>query len=121
MPGVSQYPCAIHGKRVVGRLDWIAPAVVYRGSRRSRKMRVCSPCLDNVFTTLGTSWIRASTESEDPGPTVCGSCGIEQVEGEEWHAFFATCFRRGQEREDWFGIYCRECADQLVSVLGLEA
>lgn len=120
MPGVSQYPCAIHGKRVVGRLDWFAPAVVYRGSRHSRKMRVCGPCLDNVFNTLGSRWIVASIDSEDPGPTVCGACASSFEEDQEPHAFFATCFRRGQERQDWFGIYCRECANQLVEVLGLE-
>lgn len=120
MPGVSQYPCDVHGKRVVGRLDWAAAAIVYRGSRRSRKMRVCGPCLDNLFSTLGSSWILASTESEDPGPSVCNSCQLPQRTGGEYHAFFLTCFRHGQEREDWFGAYCADCADDLAETLSLE-
>jgi hypothetical protein len=82
-------------------------------------MRVCEPCLDSILTTYGSNWTQADTEADVNDNTVCSSCEKE-IEVEEPHALFATVYRRGQEREDWFGLYCRECALGLVDALKLE-
>ena len=116
---VSIYPCSLHGKRIVGRLGAIYPALLYRGSRRSAKLRVCDPCLDNLFATLGSKWTRAEVDSEDAPSAVCGSCGKQDESLGERHAFFLTVYRRGEEREDWFGQYCAGCASDVVDTLSL--
>lgn len=114
MPGVSMYPCSLHGKRVIGRLGSIYPSVVHLGARRSRKMRVCNPCLDHLFTQEGKYWIKADIEDDtDPVP-LCGSCRGELGSLVEPYAFFITVYRRGQEREDWFSTYCEGCALNMI-------
>jgi hypothetical protein len=116
---VSIYPCSIHGKRVAGRLGAFYPSILYRGSRRSAKLRVCDPCLDSIFETYGSSWVRVSLDSDDIPTALCGSCS-EPLDGvEERHALFATVYRRGQEREDWFSEVCPGCASQLVERFSL--
>jgi len=117
--GVSIYPCSIHGKRIVGRLGAFYPSVVYRGSRRSAKLRVCDPCLDHVFETFGSSWVRVALDEFDEPSALCGSCSEPLSESVEPHAFFATVYRRGQEREDWFSHLCPGCAAGLVDQFSL--
>jgi len=118
---VSIYPCSIHGKRVAGRLGAFYPSVVYRGSRRSAKLRVCDPCLDHIFETFGSTWVRITLDSEDEPSPLCVSCSTSLDELDEPHAFFATVYRRGQEREDWFGQLCPGCASGLVDELHLSS
>jgi len=117
---VSMYPCALHGKRVAGRLGAFYPAIVYSGSRRSAKLRVCDPCLDDVFATYGSQWVRVALDSDDEPSALCGSCSEPLESVREPHAFFATVYRRGQEREDWFSQLCPECASGLVDKWHLE-
>lgn len=83
-------------------------------------MRVCAPCLDSVFATYGGHWTKADVESDEAYDPVCGTCEeTPESKGELPHAFFATTYRRGREREDWFGSYCRDCAMGLADQLGL--
>jgi hypothetical protein len=115
------YPCSIHGKRIVGRLGAAYPAIVYRGSRRSAKLRLCDPCLDSLFATLGTQWIRATGDDDGNFLPLCGTCSQSLESLDDPHAFFLTVYRRGQEREDWFGAYCAGCAAGLIDTLKLTA
>jgi hypothetical protein len=82
-------------------------------------MRLCNACLDSVFATYGGNWARADVEDDVADPSVCASCE-KTVENQAPHAFFLTAYVRGQERQDWFGVYCRGCADALVAALSLE-
>jgi len=82
-------------------------------------MRLCGECLDSVFATYGSHWAKADAEADVSDETVCSSCE-ETLDSQEPHALFCTVYRRGQEREDWFGIYCRGCASGLVEALKLE-
>lgn len=118
---VSIYPCMVHGRRVAGRLDSAYPSIVHRGSRRSRKLRVCPTCLDDLFATHGQRWVKIDLDDGDDFEAVCGTCGADLDGVADPHAFFLTVYRRGQEREDWFGQYCPECASGMVDMLKLEA
>jgi hypothetical protein len=83
-------------------------------------MRVCSSCLDSIFATYGGHWTKADVDSDEDYDPVCGTCEKDPTETEgEAHAFFGTTYRRGQERQDWFGSYCRECASGLATALEL--
>lgn len=118
---VSIYPCDVHGRRIAGRLEGAYPSLVYRGSRRSRKLRVCASCLDSIFATYGGHWTKADIESDEAYDPVCGTCEASLETVAEPHAFFLTVYRRGQEREDWFGQYCPGCAMGLADNLALTA
>lgn len=118
---VSIYPCMVHGRRVAGRLDTAYPSIVHSGSRRSRKLRVCPTCLDELFAVDGVRWVQVSMDDGDEFEPVCAACGTDLDGVADPHAFFLTVYRRGQEREDWYGQYCPKCASDLVDKLQLEA
>jgi len=82
-------------------------------------MRLCGPCLDSVFATHGPLWEKADVETEPQHLSVCSAC-CQEITDEEPHALFCTVYRRGQDREDWFGLYHAQCAFGLVDALHLE-
>lgn len=82
-------------------------------------MRLCGPCLDSVFATYGGNWTQADAEDEISDTAMCAACEKAVTETEP-HALFCTVYRPGQEREDWFGLYCQGCAMGLVDALKLE-
>jgi len=82
-------------------------------------MRLCGPCLDSVFETYGGNWQKADLEAELSESSLCAACETLIAE-EEPHALFATLYRRGSEREDWYALYCLRCALGLVDAFKLE-
>lgn len=82
-------------------------------------MRVCGPCLDGLMETLGLNWINVSGEPEGELPSVCAACGQGSFDDGRLNSFFATVYRKGQEKEDFYALYCPNCSSDLIQTLEL--
>ena len=116
---VSIYPCGIHGRRTSTRLGSAYITVARGTSKRSRKLRVCSPCLADIFATVGQNWVSLGDDDEVSVAEVCGACEAPLPVEEERYGCFVTTYERGDDRRDYFAWYCPVDADSLAETLGL--
>lgn len=117
---MSIYPCSVHGSRIRGPLSGLYPAVLSGGDRFSRRMRVCGPCIEATFATLGDAWIRVDVSDEGELALVCAACSSKHDDPSFFDSFFCTVYKKGEEREDWFAYYCPTCAKGLIDTLDLK-
>ena len=117
---VSIYPCDVHGRRVPGRLGAAYVTLTRGTTKRSRRMRVCSPCLGDILQTYDDEWTPVGLEDTVPVAEMCGSCKAPLTEIQDPWGCFVTTFSRGDERADYFGWYCERDAEGLATSLGLE-
>jgi hypothetical protein len=118
---MSMYPCSVHGSRIKGPLGAIYVSVLDHGSRYSRRMRMCGPCLGDFEAHAGSNWVAAEQSSEADVLPLCSACGVPTSETENAVPIFATLYRPGQEREDQFGCLHPSCSADYVLSLGLNA
>jgi hypothetical protein len=118
---VSIYPCDLHGRRVPGPLASAYLTLLRGGTRDSRRMRLCPEHMDQVLgsESLGLAEVRDDGETIDFA--VCGACGEDADSGATLASLFATVYRRGAERADYFSALCHACAERAVSDYRLDA
>ena len=117
---MSIYPCDLHHQRIVGPLGAIYAALLYGSSRYDRRLRVCSGCLDSLLQVHGSRWTLVDGDGASEGDFLCAGCSSELGPEQGRTAFFATAYRKGSDRQDYFAYYCHGCAFQLASSLGVD-
>jgi hypothetical protein len=100
---MARFPCTRCGMRYRGPQQTAYPSIVDGTNRESEKMRLCPDCLLVV-----TGWMQERlVPAEDESPVeLCSACGGPDPE----FAVFVTLYRKGSEREDWYGrLHEGEC------------
>ena len=118
---MSFYPCDIHGQRIRGPLSAFYPALLSGGDRLQRRMRLCADCLDGLLETYGDKWQLVDAVDAGGLDLLCAGCRNEIESSVDRAAFFATAYRKGAERADYFAAYCNGCASALATSLQLVA
>lgn len=111
---MSLFPCDQHGTRVRGPLEAAYLAVLDGGTRYQRRLRLCADCLDTLLSGEGENWGKVDDETADFAPMVCSACGAKASAPSAMAAFFATIYRRGADRVDYFASFCHDCAKKVV-------
>ena len=117
---MSFFPCSIHGKRVQGPLHGAYPALLRKESRFDRRLRLCTACLTDLLERHEKDWLDAAEVDGSHWSERCYACGSYANGTRSTSPFFLSLFRRGQDRQDLYSVYCPQCADALVDELGLE-
>ena len=116
---VSIFPCDVHGRRVLTRLGSAYITLARGSTKRSRKLRLCSPCLGDILKTYGEHWTEVDLDDEIPLAEVCASCQEAVPETKDREILFVTTYERGDDRRDFFAYYCPMDATSLAGALGL--
>lgn len=116
---MSLFPCQVHGSRISGPLDAIYFGLMRGESRYQRKLRVCPSDLDEILATHAAEWTSVDTDDGSLEIQVCGACGAAPEGDVRFDALFATVYRRGADRSDYFGRYCPKCSNGVVDTFGL--
>lgn len=117
---VSIFPCDVHGRRAATRLGSAYVTLARGTTKRSRKLRVCAPCLANLHETYGSQWSEVGLDDEVPLAEMCAACETSLVGSSEKWTLFATTYGRGDDRRDFFGFYCPVDADSLARTFRLD-
>jgi len=116
---VSIYPCDVCRKRASTRLASAYITVARGGDRRTRKLRVCPDCLDDIHSTHGERWQLVDDAFDVPLEAMCASCA-ETLEASAFrHSLFVTEYPRSDIRRDYYAELCSACADGLADALDL--
>lgn len=75
--------------------------------------------MDEVLGSEHIGLARVGDDDADLAPLVCSSCAQEGIEPSALDPLFATVYRRGDERSDYYATLCRECGDRVIAELGL--
>lgn len=118
---MSVFPCVIHGARIKGSLGAAYVSALHGTDRRSRRLRVCSPCLAEFLTTTGSEWVASDLDGTDLPVPLCSSCSKGVSRNEDAWAIFATVYPPGAERRDYFGSLHVACAEGFIDGLELKA
>lgn len=116
---VSIFPCDVHGRRIATRLGSAYVTVARGQDKRSRKLRLCSPCLADLLETYKGQWANLGDDDEVSLAEVCGACEKALSRQEDRYHCFVTTYERGDDRQDYFSYYCREHAQPIIDSLGL--
>lgn len=117
---MSIYPCGVHGRRVNGPLGAIYLSLLRGGDRRSRRMRVCSPCLTELLAGDGSTWVRVDPDDTGTLAEVCSSCDKAVNSPTTKALFFGTVYPPGKNRDDYFAYFCWSCASSFDDAYQLE-
>jgi hypothetical protein len=117
---VSIYPCDWHHRRIDGPLN-AAYVSLLRGSERySRRLRLCGLDLDYILGEVLVAASLVETDDLDDNEGLRATCGHPEVGASSTDALFASVYRKGSERADYYGRCCAACGDELVSNLRLD-
>lgn len=117
---VSFFPCSLHGKRVTGPLHGAYPALLRNENRWDRRLRLCTACLTELLERHAKDWQDPDEVDGSNWSQVCYGCGSYSNGVRSTSPFFLSLYRRGQDRQDLYSVYCQQCSDALVDELGLE-
>lgn len=118
---MSIFPCVIHGARVKGSLGAVYVSALHGTDRRSRRLRVCGPCLAEFLTTTGSEWVSANLDGAAVHFPMCSACSKAASPTEDSWALFITVYPPGAERDDYFGCLHLACAPDFIDGLELKA
>lgn len=113
-PRVSLFPCDVHGSRVRGPLEAAYLAVLDGGTRYSRRLRLCADCLSTILSDEDDAWKQVTDDADLRPSLVCSACGEGGDAPSAFSAIFATVYRRGADRVDYFAQECHDCAKATV-------
>lgn len=116
---MSLFPCEVHNARVAGPLSALYFGLLRGSDRYNRRLRVCAKCLDQVMDDHKAEWSPVDSDGAPLDSSVCATCDSEAASGDRLNPLFVTVYRKGEERLDYFGSYCGDCATQLADVWGL--
>ena len=101
---MAHYPCDGHGARYTGPQRTAYPAIVGGAMTLRDRRRLCRPCYEELETWCGEYLgLVGSDGGTEPGN--CASCN-----GEAPWAVFVTLYPGGEERKDYYGRCCADCA-----------
>jgi hypothetical protein len=102
---MAVFPCDYCGTRYQGPQQTVYPALVHNTHSVRERRRTCPSCLGNVYEWVQTHLVPANGDlsSDSSVCVVCDKPEFPRV------ALFATVYRHGEEREDWWGQACRGC------------
>lgn len=112
---MSRFPCDVHGRRVSGPLEAAYPSLVRGRVTYFRKMRVCSVDLDSILGSERYGLLEAGDDTEALVTNVCGSCGQRSTGPNSLDSLYLPVYRRGQERQDYYGEFCPSCGDRIIA------
>jgi len=108
---MALYPCDWHSGRYTGPQRTAYPALLNATTGKRRKMRLCGDCFSEL-----NAWLEAHvyTALDERPIECCQMCGDQD---DTSIALFCTMYDHKQERVDWYGRVCHDCAEgpaQLV-------
>jgi len=117
---VSIYPCDWHHRRVDGPLNAAYITLMRDGGRYSRRLRLCSVDLDHVLTEVLAAASLVETDDLDDQGEMPVTCGHPSGSPGDPQPLFVTVFRKGSDKQDFYGRLCPACGTSIEVGLKLQ-
>ena len=112
--------CDIHGPTAGGRSRSLYVTMVLGLDRRKRQCKFCLDCIEDVRSLFGKQWSDGLVLRKDMADAACASCQTEMITVTDFWKMYVTGYNQANLRFDYYALYCRGCAPQVISHFGLE-
>lgn len=119
---MAHEPCSACGQPFFGRSVLAYPAVILHGQRRGQRVRLCRGCSTAYIAGLDKYLNRKLGDHEwlGDGEVVCKFCGDTEPKPDV-SAVFVTAYPTKNDRLDWGGLACSECAGRAAKEVLVDA
>jgi hypothetical protein len=111
---MALFPCDAHGGRYRGPQQTAYPALVNGGDTTRARRRLCPQCFTRTLDWCADHLSDAAVD--DIREDGCATCSADEA---TW-GVFVTLYAKSQERQDWYGRVCTDCAqgDEMLALFG---
>lgn len=112
--------CENHGEGQHGKICSFYLTLKHNGSKYSRRLKLCSACIDNMRDTFADQWSDGFILTKTPAsPTCVGDGEVADSQDRLWQ-LYATGYSKNDLRHDYSAYYCESCAKSVISQFRLE-
>jgi predicted RNA-binding Zn-ribbon protein involved in translation (DUF1610 family) len=116
---VSIYPCDQCGHRVRGALNGAYLNTLRVGTQLGRRLRLCSPHLEELLSALEPYWDCIDYETPPAEANVCRACGTMVKRCSELTLLTGNVYPKNAESDEYVGFLCDGCAKMVNTTWGL--
>ena len=114
------FACDGHGGVTPRPIRGFYATLLDSGKRYTSYKHYCINCLIVVLKDHHDDWIPGGPAYMAQSVNACTNCATERQDNGPLSPFYVTTWSRTNQRVDYCGYYCRECADTTIGVFGLK-